>query len=48
MIISFGNRETEGLYVSGKSKKYPQAIIKTVIRKLDYLNAAKDINDLKC
>jgi len=47
MIISFGNKETEKLYVTGKSKKYPQTVIKTALRKLDYLNAAKDINDLK-
>ncbi|MEE9429677.1 MAG: type II toxin-antitoxin system RelE/ParE family toxin [Melioribacteraceae bacterium] len=47
MIISFGNKETERFYISGKSKKYQQTIIKTAIRKLDYLNAAKDVNDLK-
>jgi len=47
MIISFRNKETERFYVSGKSKKYPQTIIKVALRKLDYLNAAKDLNDLK-
>ncbi len=47
MIISFGNKETERFYISGQSKKYQQTIIKTAIRKLDYLNAAKDVNDLK-
>lgn len=47
MIRTFGNKETEKLYVTGKSNKYPQTIIKTALRKLDYLNAAKDINDLK-
>ncbi len=47
MVISFRNKETERFYVSGKSKKYPQTIIKAALRKLDYLNAAKDINDLK-
>ncbi len=47
MIISFGDKETERFYISGKSKKYPQTILKTALRKLDYLNAAKDINDLK-
>ncbi len=47
MIKTFGNKETERLYITGKSKYYPQTIIKTALRKLDYLNAAKDINDLK-
>ena len=47
MIISFGDKETERFYISGKSKKYPQTILKTALRKLDYLNAANDINDLK-
>jgi len=47
MIKSFGNNETNKLYITGKSKKYPQTIIKTALRKLDYLNAAEDINDLK-
>ncbi len=47
MIKSFGDKETEKLYITGISKKYPQSIIKTAVRKLDYLNAAKNINDLK-
>lgn len=47
MIKTFGKKETEKLYITGKSKKFPQTIIKTALRKLDYLNAVKDINDLK-
>ena len=47
MIINFGNKETEKLYITGKSRKFPQSIIKVALRKLDYLNAAKDVNDLK-
>ena len=47
MILSFNNKDTEKLYVTGKSRKYPQTIIKVALRKLDYLNAAKDINDLR-
>ena len=47
MIKTFCNKETEKLYITGKTKKYPQTILKTTLRKLDYLNAAKDINDLK-
>jgi len=47
MIIDFGNKKTERLYVTGKSKSFPQAILKVVLRKLDYINAAKNIKDLK-
>lgn len=47
MISNFRNGETEKLYITGKSRKYPQSIIKATLRKLDYLNAAKNINDLR-
>ncbi len=47
MIVGFGNKDTEKFYITGKSKKYPQSIIKIALRKLDYLNAAKNINDLR-
>ena len=42
MIISFGNKDTEKLFITGKSNKYPQTIIRTALRKLDYINAAND------
>lgn len=47
MIRSFANKDTETLYVTGKSKRYPSTIIKTVLRKLDYLNKAKTLRDLE-
>ncbi len=47
MILNFGNQETEKLYITGKSRKFPQTIVKVALRKLDYLNAAKEINDLR-
>jgi len=47
MIISFGDRETEKLFIRGKSKKYPSTLINTAIRKLDYLNRAKTLQDLE-
>lgn len=46
MIKSFGDRDTEKLFVTGNSNKIPNQIIKTALRKLDYLNAAKVITDL--
>ncbi len=47
MIISFGNKETAKLFITGKSKKLPPTLINITIRKLDYLNRAKILQDLE-
>jgi len=50
MIISFGDKATEHLYHGKKSKetrKYPRSMIKVAIRKLDMMNGAHDIGDLR-
>jgi proteic killer suppression protein len=47
MIVSFADKETERLYVTGKSKRFPPDIWKTSVRKLDYLNRAKALQDLQ-
>lgn len=47
MITSFSDKETEQFYVTGKSKKIPSTIHKTALRKLDYLNSAFVLDDLK-
>ena len=47
MIKSFADRETANLYSTGKSRKFSPAVCKTGIRKLDYLNAATGLKDLK-
>jgi len=47
MIKEFANRETEQFYEIGKSKKIPSAIHKVALRKLDYLNAAHILDDLR-
>ena len=46
MIITFGNKETEEFYKSGKSKSIPNTIQKVALRKLDYLRRAITLNDL--
>ena len=46
MITSFADSETEKLYVTGKSREFPSDVIKTALRKLDYLNRAKTLQDL--
>ncbi len=47
MNISFRDKETERLFIKGKSKKIPSTLIKITIRKLDYLNRAKTLQDLE-
>lgn len=47
MIRSFANDETEQLYVTGRSRKLPFSICKAALRKLDYLNAAVRLEDLR-
>jgi len=46
LIKNFGNKETEKLYITGKSAKFPYSIIKVSLRKLDYLNSANSLKDL--
>jgi proteic killer suppression protein len=47
MIVGFADRETERLYITGKSKRFPANISKVSLRKLDYLNRAKVLQDLQ-
>jgi proteic killer suppression protein len=47
MIKTFADRETENLYLMCRSKKFPPTVCKTGIRKLDYLNAATKLDDLR-
>lgn len=47
MIKSFADRETANLYSTGRSRKFSAAVCKIGIRKLDYLNAATVLKDLR-
>ncbi len=47
MIKSFADKETEKLYITGRSRKLPTEIIRTALRKLEQLNAASTLEDLK-
>ncbi len=47
MIKSFKDKDTEQLYVTGRSKRFPVAVCKVGTHKLDYLNAAAKLLDLK-
>lgn len=47
MIKNFIDKDTEKLYRTGKSKKFPSDIWKRAVRKLDMLRRAKTLEDLK-
>ena len=47
MIKSFADKETEKLYLTGKGIRLPKAVRGTGVRKLDYLNAAVSVKDLR-
>jgi len=46
MIISFGNKETEKVWLGEWVKKLPNEVQETGRRKLRMLNNSQDINDL--
>ena len=47
MIKSFADIETERLYTSGKSKRFPPDILKRAIKRLTQLDAAVVVEDLR-
>jgi toxin HigB-1 len=47
MIKTFADRRTQELFVTGKVRGLPPDIIKRAIRKLDYVNFAVRVEDLR-
>ena len=50
MIVSFGDRATEDLFhgrPSSRANRFPPDIVKTALRKLDLVNAAAVLLDLR-
>jgi toxin HigB-1 len=47
MIKTFADKETYQLYVKGKSKRLSPDLIGRAIRRLEYINLATNLNDLK-
>jgi len=47
VIKSFADRHTRDLYVRGKSKRFPPELTRRAIRKLEYLDLATGLDDLK-
>lgn len=47
MIRTFGDRATRDLFVTGKAKNFPSDVAKRAARKLEYVDAAAKLDDLK-
>ena len=47
MILSFGDKETRELYRTGKSRKLPSDIWRRALRKLEMIDKAETLDDLK-
>ena len=47
MIKTFADKETQQLYILGKSRHLPPDLVKRAIRRLEYIDLAKNINDLR-
>ena len=47
MIQSFADRRTQELYATGKAKRLPAELAKRAARKLEYVDLATRLDDLK-
>ena len=50
MIVAFGNAATEDIYngePSARTRRFAPEVLKAAVRKLDMLNAAHSLDDLK-
>lgn len=47
MIKTFADRHTQELYQKGKSKRFPPDIYRRAMRKLEYVDLATGLEDLK-
>ena len=47
MIKTFADKETQQIFVKGKSKRLPTDLIRRAIRRLEYIHWATILNDLR-
>ena len=47
MIKTFADKETQQIFVKGKSKQLPPDLIRRAIRRMEYIHFATKLNDLK-
>lgn len=47
MIKTFADKQTQELYITGRSRRFPQDVARRARRKLEYVDLATRIEDLK-
>lgn len=47
MIKTFHDKETQQIFIKGKSKRLPPDLIRRAVRRLEYIHWTTSINDLK-
>lgn len=47
MIKTFADRRTKELYETGRAKRFPSDVAKRAARKLEYVDLAKRLDDLR-
>lgn len=47
MIKTFADRETQQLFVTGRSKRLPADLVRRALRRLEYVDLASELNDLR-
>lgn len=47
MIKTFADKETQQVFVKGKSRRLPPDVIRRAIRRLEYIHWATSLNDLR-
>jgi proteic killer suppression protein len=47
MINTFADKDTQQLYLTGKSRRLPADVIGRAVRRLEYIDLATSLDDLK-
>jgi proteic killer suppression protein len=47
MIKTFADKRTQALYLTGKAKRFPRDVAARAARKLEYVDLATSLDDLK-
>lgn len=47
MIKTFADKRTQELFVTGKARRFPPDIVRRVVRKLEQIDAAAHLSDLR-
>ncbi len=47
MIKTFADKRTEELFLTGKARRFPPDIVRRVLRKLEQIDAATSLSDLR-